>query len=102
MARDRRGSKKPSSKKTTLRKGKKKYCQFCADKTKYIDYKDIALLRKFLSERGKIRARRVTGNCPQHQRLVATAVKNAREMALLPFSTKETESSHGGRGRRDR
>ena len=104
MARDRRGSKKPPNKKATLRKGKKKYCQFCADKTKYIDYKDIALLRKFLSERGKIRARRVTGNCPQHQRMVATAVKNAREMALLPFSTKEAESGHGhgGRGRRDR
>ncbi|MDQ4096085.1 MAG: 30S ribosomal protein S18 [Actinomycetota bacterium] len=98
MARDRRGSKKPPSKKTTLRKGKKKYCQFCADQAKYVDYKDIALLRKFLSERGKIRARRVTGNCPQHQRLVATAVKNAREMALLPFSAPQT----GGGGRRDR
>ena len=100
MARDRRGSKKPSSKKTTLRKGKKKYCQFCADKTKYVDYKDVALLRKFLSERGKIRARRVTGNCPQHQRLVASAVKNAREMALLPFSSREAEG--GGRRGRDR
>ena len=98
MARDRRGSKKPS-KKTTLRKGKKKYCQFCADKAKYVDYKDIALLRKFLSERGKIRARRVTGNCPQHQRLVASAVKNAREMALLPFSSREAESGGGRRGR---
>ena len=102
MARDRRGSKKPPNKKTTLRKGKKKYCQFCADKTKYVDYKDIALLRKFLSERGKIRARRVTGNCPQHQRLVATAVKNAREMALLPFSSREADGPGGGRGRRDR
>ena len=68
------------------RKGKKKYCQFCADKTSYIDYKDVAMLRKFMSERGKIRARRVTGNCAQHQRLVATAVKNAREMALIPYS----------------
>ena len=103
MARDRRGSKKPPSKKTTLRKGKKKYCQFCADKAKYVDYKDIALLRKYLSERGKIRARRVTGNCPQHQRLVATAVKNAREMALLPFSSREVGSPGGGRDRdRDR
>jgi ribosomal protein S18 len=53
-----------------------------------VDYKDIALLRKFMSDRGKIRARRVTGNCSQHQRLVATAVKNAREMALLPYSTR--------------
>ena len=51
-----------------------------------IDYKDVATLRKFISERGKIRARRVTGNCTQHQRDVATAIKNAREMALLPYA----------------
>jgi small subunit ribosomal protein S18 len=86
VARDRRGAKKP--RKTTVRRGKKRYCQFCADKVSYIDYKDVALLRKFVSERGKIRARRVTGNCSQHQRLVATAVKNAREMALLPYSSR--------------
>ena len=86
MARDRRGTKKP--RKTTVRRGKKRYCQFCADKTTYLDYKDVAMLRKFLSERGKIRARRVTGNCSQHQRLVATAIKNAREMALLPYSSR--------------
>lgn len=83
MARDRRP--KPQR---PYRGGKKKICQFCADKTTYVDYKDIALLRKFVSDRGKIRARRVTGNCMQHQRLVATAVKNAREMALLPYSTR--------------
>ena len=52
-----------------------------------IDYKDVATLRKFISERGKIRARRVTGNCTQHQRDVATAIKNAREMALLPYTS---------------
>jgi small subunit ribosomal protein S18 len=87
MARDgRRGSKQSAAK--PIKKGKKKYCQFCADKTSYVDYKDIALLRKFVSDRGKIRARRVTGNCSQHQRLVATAVKNAREMALLPYTTR--------------
>jgi small subunit ribosomal protein S18 len=87
MARDnRRGSKQSSPK--PLKKGKKKYCQFCADKTSYIDYKDIALLRKFVSDRGKIRARRVTGNCSEHQRLVARAVKNAREMALLPYTAR--------------
>jgi small subunit ribosomal protein S18 len=87
MARDnRRGSKQSTPK--PLKKGKKKYCQFCAVKTTYLDYKDIALLRKFVSDRGKIRARRVTGNCSQHQRLVATAVKNAREMALLPYTAR--------------
>jgi small subunit ribosomal protein S18 len=82
MARDRRPKPAPA------RKGKKRYCQFCADKVTYIDYKDIALLRRFMSDRGKIRARRVTGNCSQHQRLVASAIKNAREMALLPYSTR--------------
>ncbi len=71
-----------------VRKGKKKFCQFCADKVDYIDYKDVALLRRFVSDRGKIRARRVTGNCAQHQRRVATAIKNAREMALLPYTNR--------------
>jgi small subunit ribosomal protein S18 len=66
---------------------KKKACQFCKDGVTYIDYKDVALLRKFISDRGKIRACRVTGNCMQHQRDVATAVKNAREMALLPYTS---------------
>ena len=68
------------------RKLKKKVCQFCKDKTAYVDYKDATLLRKFISDRGKIRARRVTGNCVQHQRDVAIAVKNAREVALLPYT----------------
>ena len=87
MARER---KKPTGGKggKPMKPRKKKYCQFCADKTTYIDYKDISLLRKFMSERGKIRARRVTGNCSQHQRLVATAVKNAREVALLPYTSR--------------
>ena len=67
---------------------KKKACQFCKDKVTYIDYKDVVLLRKFVSDRGKIRARRVSGNCSQHQRDVAAAVKNAREMALLPYSSR--------------
>ncbi len=82
--RDRRGPKRDALK----RGGKKKHCQFCADQMTYVDYKDIALLRKFMSDRGKIRARRVTGNCSQHQRLVASAIKNAREMALLPYSSR--------------
>jgi small subunit ribosomal protein S18 len=69
------------------RKIKKKVCQFCKDKTAYIDYKDTGLLRKFISDRGKIRARRVTGLTPQQQKQVATAIKNAREMALLPYPT---------------
>ncbi|HEX9716749.1 MAG TPA: 30S ribosomal protein S18 [Actinomycetota bacterium] len=70
------------------KKQKKKVCVFCKDRIEYVDYKDVMMLRKFVSERGKIRARRVSGNCAQHQRVVATAVKNAREMALLPYSTR--------------
>jgi small subunit ribosomal protein S18 len=70
------------------KKQKKKICQFCKDKVDHIDYKDANTLRKYVSERGKIRSRRVTGNCVQHQRDVAMAVKNAREMALLPYSTR--------------
>lgn len=70
------------------KKQKKKVCVFCKDRIEYVDYKDVMALRKFVSERGKIRARRVSGNCAQHQRVVATAVKNAREMALLPYSTR--------------
>ena len=73
--------------KAPVRKPKKKVCAFCKDKTVYVDYKDTNMLRKFISDRGKIRARRVTGNCTQHQRDVATAVKNSREMALLPYTS---------------
>ena len=70
------------------KKQKQKFCIFCKDDIPYVDYKDATMLRKFVSERGKIRARRVTGNCTQHQRAVATAVKNAREMALLPYTAR--------------
>ncbi len=70
-----------------LKKFKKKPCAFCRDKATYIDYKDINLLRKYISDRGKIRSRRVTGACTQHQRQIASAVKNSREMALLPYTS---------------
>jgi small subunit ribosomal protein S18 len=74
--------------KPPVRKPKKKVCAFCKDRNAgLIDYKDTTLLRKYISDRGKIRARRVTGNCSQHQRDVAVAVKNAREMALLPYTS---------------
>lgn len=60
-------------------------CLFCKDKIAYVDFKDTGLMRKFVSDRGKIRARRTTGTCVRHQHEVAVAVKNAREMALLPY-----------------
>jgi len=71
--------------KAPLRKPKKKVCEFCKNKVTYVDY--TATLRKFISDRGKIRARRVSGNCRQHQSDVAIAVKNSREMALLPYTS---------------
>jgi small subunit ribosomal protein S18 len=87
-----RGGRTPTRRKEKEEKGwkkqKKKVCLFCKDKIDHVDYKDMNLLRKFVSDRGKIRARRVTGTCSQHQRDVATAVKNAREMALLPYTTR--------------
>ncbi|HCO01779.1 MAG TPA: 30S ribosomal protein S18 [Actinobacteria bacterium] len=70
------------------KKQKKKFCIFCREKATHVDYRDTNTLRKFVSDRGKIRARRVSGNCAQHQRDVAIAVKNAREMALLPYTTR--------------
>jgi small subunit ribosomal protein S18 len=66
---------------------KRKDCMFCRGEVKVIDYKDTNLLRKFISDRGKIRARRVTGTCTQHQRDISNAVKNAREVALLPYTS---------------
>ena len=69
------------------RKPKKKQNPLKAAGVTYVDYKDTALLRKFISDRGKIRARRVTGLCTRHQRDIAMAVKNAREVALLPYTS---------------
>jgi ribosomal protein S18 len=80
--------KRDKDEKAWQKKGKRKFCVFCKERIEYVDYKDLITLRKFTSERGKIRARRVTGNCVQHQRDVASAVKNAREMALLPYSAR--------------
>jgi len=70
-----------------MKKFKKKPCSFCRDEVNYIDYKDIATLRKYITDRGKIRSRRITAACTQHQRAVAAAVKNSREMALLPYTS---------------
>jgi small subunit ribosomal protein S18 len=82
-----------AQKKTTTRKrastaaapGKRKSCHFCRDKVEEVDYKNVAQLRRYISEKGKIRSRRITGACRRHQLQVAAAVKRAREMALLPY-----------------
>jgi small subunit ribosomal protein S18 len=86
--------------------GRRKPCPFCRDKIEFVDYKDIGTLRKFISDRGKIRSRRISGACRRHQNQIATAVKRARELALLPYvseSTGDDRESGRGRGRgRDR
>ncbi|MBR6252919.1 MAG: 30S ribosomal protein S18 [Clostridia bacterium] len=69
-----------------VRRIKKKVCMYCADKNLVIDYKDAEKLKKFISEKGKILPRRVTGLCAKHQREVTTAIKRARQVALLPFT----------------
>ena len=69
------------------RKGRKKVCGFCVDKVESIDYKDVARLRRYISERAKILPRRVTGTCARHQRELTVALKRARHLALLPFSS---------------
>jgi len=62
-------------------------CRFCADKTLKIDYKDVRMISQFVTERGKMTPSRITGNCAGHQRLLTTAIKRARSVALLPFTT---------------
>jgi small subunit ribosomal protein S18 len=68
------------------RRPKRKNCQFCVEKTKGIDFKDSLRIRRFVTDRGKILPRRVSGNCAKHQRLLAVAIKRARELALLPYT----------------
>ena len=85
----------------TRRGAKKKPCSFCQHGVGSVDYKDLAQLRKYISDRGKIRGRKVSGNCQQHQRDVTDAIKTARELALLPYTQRTVTERRGGRGGRD-
>ncbi len=85
----------------TRRGAKKKPCSFCQHGVDTVDYKDLAQLRKYISDRGKIRGRKVSGNCQQHQRDVTDAIKTARELALLPYTQRTVTERRGGRGGRD-
>jgi small subunit ribosomal protein S18 len=69
------------------RRMKKRVCAYCMDKIETIDYKDISKLKKFVTERGKILPRRISGNCAKHQRALTIAIKRARTVALLPYTT---------------
>jgi small subunit ribosomal protein S18 len=86
----------------TRRGAKKKPCSFCQHGVDTVDYKDLAQLRKYISDRGKIRGRKVSGNCQQHQRDVTDSIKTARELALLPYTQRTVTERRGGRGRDDR
>ena len=100
---DRDRGKKRTPVRDTNRRGKPKVCVFCRDNVTWVDYKDVNVLRRFISDRAKIKARRTPGTCTQHQREVAVAIKTARELALLPYtqrtvSDKAGRDGRGGRG----
>ena len=80
-----RNNKRSTGKDKPFRRPRKKVCQFCADKSQEIDYKDVEKLKRFISDKGKILPRRVTGTCALHQRKVTAAIKRARTVALLPY-----------------
>jgi small subunit ribosomal protein S18 len=94
---------KPDPKRTAgdakgrVRRGRPKICQFCASHCEWVDYKDINVLRRYMNDRGRIRARGATGTCAQHQRDVAVAIKTARELALLPYSVRNFAPGAGDR-----
>ena len=106
MAKQRAGREKPGrrrEKRGGPTSGRRKPCLHCKDKIDQVDYKDVAVLRKFISEKGKIRSRRISGACRRHQSQIARAVKRARELALLPYAAEPASESVGGRrGGRDR
>ena len=105
MAKQRSRPTRRREKRTGGGSGRRKPCAFCRDKVEFVDYKDITALRKFISDRGKIRSRRITGACRRHQNQIARAVKRARELALLPYvgeGSGRDEDGGGGRGGRGR
>jgi small subunit ribosomal protein S18 len=87
---------KPADAKGRVRRGRPKVCMFCAQKIAWVDYKDTNLLRRFITDRGKIKARTNTGTCAQHQRDVALAIKTSRELALLPYLVRTLAADKGG------
>lgn len=96
-----RGRTKPADAKGRVRRGRPKVCVFCFEHIAWVDYKDTNMLRRFMSDRGKIKSRANTGTCAQHQSDVAVAIKNARELALLPYAVRTLagDKSAGRRGR---
>jgi small subunit ribosomal protein S18 len=102
VAKQRRRPTRRRDKKGGSGSNRRKPCPYCRDKIDQADWKDIGTLRKFISERGKIRSRRITGACRRHQNQVSRAVKRARELALLPYAAEPANERPGGRRDRDR
>lgn len=117
MARQSTSTKPPRRREKRIGNGRRKSCPYCKDKVENVDWRDVASLRRFVSDRGKLRGRRITGACRRHQSQIATAVKRARELALLPYVAEhhdvegrlvrsdrdDRDDREGGRGRgRDR
>ncbi len=96
-----RSKNRSSSRRPSQRPVKKRVCVFCSENIDWVDYKDAEMLRRFISDRAKIRARRVSGNCRLHQAEVARAVKLARELALLPYAQRQVTVRSKKRGGRD-
>ena len=90
-------NREPAEVKGRVRRGRPKVCLFCAEHVEWVDYKDTAVLRRFLNDRGRIKARGATGTCAQHQRDVAVAVKTARELVLLPYVVRTLAADKGDR-----
>jgi len=101
VAKQRRRPVRRRDRKGGIASTRRKSCPYCRDKIEQVDYKDLSMLRRMISDRGKIRSRRITGACRRHQSQVARAVKRARELALLPYVAEGSEH-RGGRGDRDR
>jgi small subunit ribosomal protein S18 len=98
-SRKQRSRPRPTDSKSRIRRGRPKVCMLCKDRVTHVDYKDVSLLRRFMSERGKIKSRSSTGTCTQHQAAIALAIKNSREMALLPYVVRTLAGDKGGRRR---
>lgn len=88
---------RPADGKGRVRRGRPKVCLFCAQHIEWVDYKDLNVLRRFVNDRGRIKARGATGTCAQHQRDVAVAIKTARELALLPYVVRTVAADSGDR-----
>ena len=98
MAKQRRRPVRRRDRKGAIGSARRRPCPYCREKIDQVDYKDLSMLRRFVSERGKIRSRRITGACRRHQSQIARAVKRARELALLPYVAEPGE--RGERGER--